>query len=218
MKRTESAAKESLAGQAYRKIEESILTARLEPGAWITESAISETLGIGRTPVREAAQRLAFHGLVDIVPGRGMRVTDVNASDQIQILELRRAIEDMLVRRAVRHGKPEEIEALRQLAKRLRNASRITEAMRFHELDLQFKGLLLQAAKHKYAEGVIGPLWSATRRFLWVHRTRENKVAFAELVADLIDAIVAGNEADALRANAARLDHLDHFVRATLDA
>ena len=218
MKRTEAPARESLSGQAYRKIEESILTARLEPGAWITESAISEKLGIGRTPVREAAQRLAFNGLVDIVPGRGMRVTDVNARDQIQILELRRAIEDMLVRRAVRHGAPEEIDALRQLAKRLRNASRITEPMRFHELDLQFKGLLLQCARHKYAEGVIGPLWSATRRFLWVHRTRENKVAFAELVAELIEAIVAGNEAEALRANAARMDHLDHFVRATLDA
>lgn len=218
MKRSESAAKESLAGQAYRKIEESILTARLEPGAWITESAISEQLGIGRTPVREAAQRLAFNGLVDIVPGRGMRVTDVNARDQIQILELRRAIEDMLVRRAVRHSTQEELDQLLQLARRLRNVSRLTEAMRFHELDLQFKGQLLQCAKHKYAEGVIGPLWSATRRFLWVHRKVENKVAFAKLVAELIDAIASGDEADALRANGARMDHLDHFVRATLDA
>jgi DNA-binding GntR family transcriptional regulator len=217
MKRTELPAKESLSEQAYKKIEESILTARLAPGAWMTEQAISEELGIGRTPVREAAQRLAFNGLVEVLPGRGMRVTDVSARDQIQILELRRAIEDMLVRRALRHITPAEAEEMRSLAKRLRNASRITDPMRFHALDLEFKGLLLRCARHKYAEGVLGPLWSATRRFLWVHRTHENKVAFATLVAGVIDAIVAGDEAKAMRANAARLDHLDEFVRATLD-
>lgn len=218
MKRTKPPAKESLSEQAYRRIEEAILTARFAPGTWITESAISDTLGIGRTPVREAAQRLAFNGLVDIAPGRGMRVTDVSARDQIQILELRRAIEDMLVRRAVRNVTPEEVEEMRRLTARLRNASRLTDPMGFHELDLQFKQLLLQCAKHKYAEGVVGPLWSATRRFLWVHRTVENKVAFAELVARVIDAIVASDEAEALRANGARMDHLDDFVRATLDA
>lgn len=218
MKRSKMPAKESLSEQAYKKIEESILTARFAPGTWITEAAISEELGIGRTPVREAALRLAFNGLVEVVPGRGMRVTDVSAGDQIQILELRRAIEDMLVRRALRHIAPPEADAMRQLAKRLKSASRITDPMRFHELDREFKGLLLQCAKHRYAEGVVGPLWSATRRFLWVHRTRENKVAFAELVAHVIDAIVAGDEAAAMRANAARLDHLDEFVRATLDA
>jgi DNA-binding GntR family transcriptional regulator len=217
MKRSETPARESLSEQAYKKVEEAILTARFAPGAWITETAISEELGIGRTPVREATQRLAFNGLVEVVPGRGLRVTDVNARDQIQILELRRAIEDMLVRRALRHITPPEAEAMRALAKRLKNTARITDPMRFHALDLEFKRLLLQAARHKYAEGVIGPLWSATRRFLWVHRTHESKVAFHELVARVIDAIVAGDEAAAMRANAARLDHLDEFVRATLD-
>ncbi|MGE0853771.1 MAG: GntR family transcriptional regulator [Hyphomicrobiaceae bacterium] len=218
MKRTRTPARESLSEQAYKKIEESILTARLEPGTWITETAISEELGIGRTPVREAAQRLAFNGLVEVVPGRGMRVTDVNAEDQIQILELRRVVEDMLVRRALRRIAPSEVQAMRGLARRLENASRITDPMRFHALDLEFKGLLLQCAKHKYAESVLRPLWSATRRFLWVHRTLENKVAFAQLVARVIEAIVAGDETAAVRANAARLDQLDEFVRATLDA
>ena len=218
MKRTRSPSKETLTEQAYRKIEEAILNANLAPGTWVTEPIMMKRLGIGRTPIREAVQRLALKGFVEVLPGRGIRVADVNPQDQIHILELRRAIEDLLVRRAIRHGTPAEKEEMRGLGQQLKKAAQITDAMRFRELDTEFKRLLLLCAKHKYAEGAISPLWSATSRFIWVYRTLENKADYAELVRRLIDAIVSANAAEAMHANAARMDHLEEFVRATLNS
>ncbi|NQW40329.1 MAG: GntR family transcriptional regulator, partial [Cyanobacteria bacterium] len=107
---------ESLADQAYRKVEDLILTAELAPGVWIAETAIAERVGLGRTPVREAIQRLAYHGLIEIVPGRSLRIADIDVREQLLIVELRREIELLLTRRAVRFATASEREEISALA------------------------------------------------------------------------------------------------------
>lgn len=59
---------ESLAEQAYRVLERSIVTLELEPGAIVNERSLIELTGMGRTPIREAIQRLAWEGLVEVRP------------------------------------------------------------------------------------------------------------------------------------------------------
>ena len=70
--RAAAAGAESLTEQAYRQIEEQIVTLRLKPGDVLSEQMLSATFGIGRTPVREALQRLAHEGLVIILPRKGI--------------------------------------------------------------------------------------------------------------------------------------------------
>ena len=62
----------TLTDRAYRELEEMIVTLRLLPGTVLSEQALSVRLKIGRTPIREALQRLARDGLVVIMPRRGM--------------------------------------------------------------------------------------------------------------------------------------------------
>jgi DNA-binding GntR family transcriptional regulator len=90
----------SLTDQAYRRIEELIVTLRLQPGEVLSESALSAMLGIGRTPIREAIQRLAGEGLVTVLPRKGLLVSDINPRRQLLLLELRREIERLLARKA----------------------------------------------------------------------------------------------------------------------
>ncbi|HZD26942.1 MAG TPA: GntR family transcriptional regulator, partial [Alphaproteobacteria bacterium] len=65
-----TAPRASLAHQAYLALEQRIVTGRLAPGLWLTEAEIGQQLGLGRTPVREALQRLALEHMVEIVPRR----------------------------------------------------------------------------------------------------------------------------------------------------
>ena len=91
---------ESLAEVAYRAIEEMIVTRRLRPGSMISENQLSEQLGCGRTPIREALQRLKFEGFVEIHPRRGVLVAPIDVVKQLELLEVRRPLECLVVRLA----------------------------------------------------------------------------------------------------------------------
>src|SRR5262245_66544621 len=69
---------ESMTEQAYRIIEEQIVTLRLKPGEVLSEQLLSATCGFGRTPIREALQRLAREGLITVLPRKGILVSDLN--------------------------------------------------------------------------------------------------------------------------------------------
>src|SRR5277367_6085233 len=75
----------SLTERAYRELEEQIVTLRLAPGSPVSEASLSKRLGIGRTPVREALQRLARERLVVILPRRGILVSEVNVRTQMRL-------------------------------------------------------------------------------------------------------------------------------------
>ena len=88
----ELAPAQSLTDRAYAEIEELIVTLRLAPGTPVSEAELMARLGIGRTPIREALQRLARERLVEIYPRRGNFVTDINVAGQLRLLETRREL------------------------------------------------------------------------------------------------------------------------------
>src|SRR5438045_7962947 len=93
-------AAETLTEQAYRLIEEQIVTLRLKPGDVISEQLLSATFKIGRTPIREALQRLAREGLIRILPRKGILVSDINPRNQLLLIEVRRGTEAQTSRTA----------------------------------------------------------------------------------------------------------------------
>lgn len=68
----------SLGDRVYDVLRDAIVAEQLEPGARLSDKEIAEALGISRTPVREALQRLAWVGLIDVSPSRYTRVTEVS--------------------------------------------------------------------------------------------------------------------------------------------
>jgi DNA-binding GntR family transcriptional regulator len=89
---------ETLTEQAYNRLEEMIVTLSLAPGAVLSEQTLSAGLGIGRTPIREALQRLGHEGLVRVLPRKAIIVTDTDPKRQLLVLEVRRELERLLAR------------------------------------------------------------------------------------------------------------------------
>src|ERR1043166_7236849 len=76
----------TLTDRAYRELEEMIVTLQLSPGTVLSEQALAVRLKIGRTPIREALQRLARDGLVVIMPRRGIMVSEINLRLQLRLV------------------------------------------------------------------------------------------------------------------------------------
>lgn len=94
------AGNESLRDKTYEQIKEAIITDKLRPGAPLSEYWLAKTLGVSRTPVREALGKLESEGFIASIPGRGAVVSGVTAEWVIEIFEYREAIEGLACRAA----------------------------------------------------------------------------------------------------------------------
>ena len=88
--------------KAYLGLERLIVTLELAPGAVVTERVLIERLSLGRTPVREAIQRLTWEGLLEVRPRAGIVVAPLNAGDWLRVIDARRGVEAILARSAAR--------------------------------------------------------------------------------------------------------------------
>ena len=73
-----------------------IVTLKLEPGSTLTEGGLIERVDLGRTPVREAIQRLAWEGLLEIRPRSGVKIAELDPADFPKVLAVREGVEMVL--------------------------------------------------------------------------------------------------------------------------
>jgi DNA-binding GntR family transcriptional regulator len=207
----------SLTDQAYRRIEELIVTLRLQPGEVLSESALSAMLGIGRTPIREAIQRLAGEGLVTVLPRKGLLVSDINPRRQLLLLELRREIERLLASKAaVRQTAEERAEFLRIAAGMEAGAER-QDDISFMRLDSALNRLIAQAGHNEYAARAMRSLQGLSRRFWYMHyREAADLPLCARLHAEQARSIALGDPQRAAAATDRLMDYVETFTRATV--
>ena len=106
----------SAADQAYLSLREDILSGALPIEARLAETALAERLGISRTPVREAVNRLILEGFLSRAPGQGLRVTVLDPDEVQQIFRIRLMLESYAARRAALRASPAEAAELQRLA------------------------------------------------------------------------------------------------------
>src|SRR5260221_3341693 len=101
--------------EAYLRIRERIVSLAMPPGSVVNEGRLRQELQIGRTPIREALQRLARENLVRSVPHRGTFVTDVNITDLARITEVRVVLESHASRLAAQRLSTADRDSFAQL-------------------------------------------------------------------------------------------------------
>jgi DNA-binding GntR family transcriptional regulator len=188
----------SLAEQAYHVLEEQLVTLKLAPGELIAEKDLVDKAGIGRTPVREAIQRLSAEGLLQVLPRKGLMVTPLRRSDLGQIIEARRVLERLLVVKAAERATPDQRTALTTLATRIEAADDDLEV--FFRLDQHLNDLLEAACCNRFLVNALTAMHSQCRRLWYLHRGRLNLPRSAQLHGGLARAVAAGNGAGAIRA------------------
>jgi DNA-binding GntR family transcriptional regulator len=202
---------DSLAEQAYRKLEEMIVTLELKPGAQLTEAALGARLGLGRTPVREAMQRLASEHLILISPRRGVVVAEVNVEKQLMVLEVRRELERLIAQRAALRATPAERARLRDMAEAMERAGAEDDWLAFLRVDREFNQFIAQCAHNLYAARAIAPLHALSRRFWYMHYMQTGDLPFsASAHAAIMRAAASGDAAEA----ASAADRLIDFAAA----
>lgn len=210
---------ETLTEQAYRQLEELIVTLQLPPGEILSEASLATRLGIGRTPIREALQRLAREGLVVILPRKGILVSDTNPRRQLLVLEVRRELERLLSRTGAQRRTPAQVEAFLAIAEGMDAAAESNDDIAFMRLDLELNTLISEAAQNEYASRAIGFLQGLSRRYWYSHYKEAADLPLcARLHAEQARAIAEGDAERAAAACDKLLDYVASFTRATIDA
>lgn len=208
---------DSLTDHAYRLIEEQIVTLRLKPGDVLSEQMLSATFKIGRTPIREALQRLAHEGLVTILPRKGVLVTDLNPRHQLLVLEVRRELERLLSWAGAERATLEQREQMREIARGMDRAAKGNDDIAFMRLDREFNRLMVEAAHNSYAARSMKLLQGLSRRFWYMHyRQAADLPLCARLHANQARAMAQGNAEAAARASDKLIDYVETFTRGTV--
>jgi DNA-binding GntR family transcriptional regulator len=132
-----------------QQISNAILNGVFRSGERLVESAVAETLGVSRAPVREALAALEREGLVFQVPRRGYFVVDLTDKDIEEIYSLRLLLEKEALRRAMDRVSEEHLAEMQRLVNRLGKAAReLSDPETIVALDLEFHQYLCRVADH----------------------------------------------------------------------
>ena len=209
---------ETLTDRAYRELEEMIVTLHLEPNTVLSETALAQDLGIGRTPIREALQRLAREGLVMILPRKGILVSEINPRKQLLLLAVRREIERLLARASATRLTDNERQQFIEIADGMEQAARDNDDISFMRFDKALNSLVTVAARNEYAERAIGLMHGLSRRFWYVHyKEAADMPLCARLHAELARRISDGDPEGAALACDELIDYVETFTRATVE-
>ncbi len=188
----------SQAEQAFNILETDLVTLELPPGESLREQQLVERVGFGRTPVREAVQRLSSLGLLRVLPRKGLVVTPVKREELSRIVEVRRVLERLLVVKAAERATHDQRRALRGLAVHLDGLS--DDLARFMRLDRHLDQLLLTACANAYLEQALAPLHAHCRRLWYMNLPHVDLSSAATFHAALARSVADGDGAGAIRA------------------
>jgi DNA-binding GntR family transcriptional regulator len=103
---------DSVVDRVYEQLKTMAVSFELKPGSRLNEGTIASDLGVSRTPLREALNRLNIEGFLRFMPGKGFFCRELDAQDIFDLYELRKSIEIAAVRLAVMRARDQEIDAL----------------------------------------------------------------------------------------------------------
>ncbi len=208
----------TLAEKAYRRLEEMIVTLRLAPGEVLSEADLAKKLKIGRTPIREALQRLAREGLVSILPWRGVLVSEINIKTQLQLLEVRCEMEGLMARLAAARATDEERSWFHALAEELDRAAVERDAILFVQLDRQLNALWSRAARNDFIAKSMSLMQGLSRRFWYMHCSQVADLPLvARLHAKVARTIANGTAEEAEQASDKLNEYVELCTRAGID-
>jgi DNA-binding GntR family transcriptional regulator len=154
----------TLAERAFDALHAAILTGRLRPGARLPIEELAELLQMSPMPIREALRRLDARGLVENIPHRGARVTELSVTDLAEVYEARLALEVVAIRRAAgRFDAAHEQQARERLIELSRCSDDSSAAISAAHTAFHFS--LYEAAASTWLLRLIRPIWETSERY-----------------------------------------------------
>ncbi len=200
----------SLADRAYQELEEQLVTLQLSPGALVQEKELAARVGIGRTPAREAIQKLSASGLFKVLPRKGLLVAPIMRSELRQVIEARRVMERLLVVKACERAGSDQRMALETLAVHIEQTG--DELEPFLRLDRRLDELLESACGNQFLVQALSPLHTHCRRLWYLHHEQFDLPASARLHAGLARSVAQSDSTGAIRSLNGIISALEELI------
>ncbi|WP_337266640.1 GntR family transcriptional regulator [Oryzifoliimicrobium ureilyticus] len=200
---------------AYLALERAIVTLELLPGATVTERQLIEIAGLGRTPVREAIQKLAWQGLISVRPRVGLEIAPIQENDHVHVMQVRRSLEPLAAELAAQYATDEQREKLSTCADIMNGCLGQNDQRAFFAADKDFDELLEEACANRFVTAALAPVQTHSRR-LWFSAGNFGRTdASIELHLHTIHAIKDGKQKEAAQAMTALLNYLGDIYSQT---
>ncbi len=202
----------SLTDDAYAQLRRLIVTLELAPETALDETELQERLGIGRTPIREAIQRLQRDQFVRVVPRRGVFVTAVDPSELSTLFETRAVVEPYAARLAAQRG---TVDHWDQMDRVLVKAGRLSDPTKLLALDRQCHEIMWAAAQNHYLTDTVEMLYTHSERVwhLYLRNVADMHSALDEH-RQVLNALRAGDQATVGALIEAHVRTFDREIRA----
>ena len=209
--------KVSLSQQAYDKLEEMLVSLELKPGHTYSEKELTNIMGFGRTPLREALQKMSNIDLVEIIPRMGIKISEIILYRQLAILEARRPLDELIAKCAARRATSEQKEALVTMALEMEKATKNNDVKEYLKLDHMFDELLDEASRNIFLTRALDPLHIHCRRFWAQYQRYDDMNKTAILHEKLMRTVADGDESKSGEAANDLVDYLVESTRKALD-
>jgi DNA-binding GntR family transcriptional regulator len=202
--------------EAYLRIRDRIVSLEMPPGSVVNEARLRENLNIGRTPIREALQRLARENLVKSVPHRGTFVTDVNITDLARITEVRVVLEAHAARLAAEKLASTDRGAIEDLLAVVERRS-VTDQRELMQLDQKIHQLVYRATRNPFLEATLERYLNLSLRLWYLVLDREIRLREAvDEHVELLKAILGGDGDLAEQIMRRHVTGFEHEIRKVL--
>ena len=129
----------------FNTLRQAILRGELKPGERLMEIQLANKLGVSRTPIREAIRKLELEGLVLMIPRKGAEVAEITEKSLKDVLEIRRALEDLAVRLACEKITNEELKELKKAGEEFKKVLKSQDITEVAEADVRFHDVIYMA-------------------------------------------------------------------------
>ena len=200
----------------FKTLRQAILKGELEPGERLMEIQLAERLGVSRTPIREAIRKLELEGLVIMIPRKGAEVADITEKSLRDVLEVRKALEELAVQLACEKITQEELEELEKAGenfKKVLNRSKdITEVA---EADVRFHDVIYMATDNQKLIHLLNKL----REQMYRYRVEylKNPDVHEQLTQEHEEIVYHIKRREKVEATAVTCQHIDNQVSAVTD-
>jgi DNA-binding GntR family transcriptional regulator len=199
----------SLRARAYDEIKRRIITLHYRPGEYLNEAMISEQLGIGRTPVHQALDRLMLEDMVEVIPRKGVIVRPVSLDEVLQLVEVRLVNETHCVALAAQRATEAEIDEMAAILGPTQMLIDLRDIEGLMLLDRNFHAGISAAAKNRVLANILLTLHERSLRFWFISLSDETHLI--EVRDQHVDIHSAIRARDPAAASKAMREHIESF-------
>ena len=199
----------------FNTLRQAILRGELKPGERLMEIQLANKLGVSRTPIREAIRKLELEGLVLMIPRKGAEVAEITEKSLRDVLEVRRALEELAVELVCEKITDEQIQDLKDAAEEFKESLKDGDITRIAEAAVKFHDVIYMATDNQKLIQLLNNLREQMYRYRVEYLKRSD---FHQQLIDeheeIIETIESGQKDRAVQVVC---QHVDNQVEAVMD-